>query len=149
MDSRIIDEKGLKRYISLSKEILQCESMLYESEEELSKNEFKIAGLLDKQNKIRFDEDDNDFFREQLETVLRLLAANFEDFGFDHNLYFDLVYNLMLREYERVISLDKEDDSVAFMLEKIGIDEDIKEKMKAFLAHECGGKAMGCDKGSE
>ena len=139
--SNKIDKRKLEDYFNLSKEIAEFESRLYGSAKELEKNEFKISELVKRQNLIRFDENQNDLFREQLESVLRLLAEHFENFGFDNNLYFDLVYNLMVLDYDKFISLDKEQVDIASMLKKIGIDDHIKEKTKALLTHTCGG---GC-----
>ena len=140
MESRKIDKTELRNYLGLLSEMAGYEAKLYESIDDLEKNELKISELIERQNKIRYNEDQEDLFREQLEPVIRLLADNYEEFGFDYRLYFDLVYNLMFLEYNRVIRMDQEDQNVSVMLEKIGIDEEIKQKAKAVLTHRCGGE---------
>ena len=87
------------------------------------------------QNRIRFDENENDLFRGQVETVIKILADGFKDFGFAYDLYFDLVYNLLLLEYDRLDRLGNE-AGVAYMLDEIGISGHITDKVKAFLDHE-------------
>ena len=137
MANRKITAEDIKRYLDYSKEIEDRESTLYDSENQLSQEEFKIDHVVAAQNKIRFDENENDLFRDQVETVIRVLAHSFRDFGFEYNLYFDLVYNLMLLEYDRLDRLSNEDD-VATMLNEIGISGQIKDKAKALLDHENG-----------
>src|SRR4030042_6423751 len=102
MANRKITAEDIKRYLDYSKEIEDRESTLYESGDQLSEEEFKINDLVAEQNKIRFNKNENDLFRDQVETVIRVLANSFRDFGFEYNLYFDLVYNLMLLEYNRL-----------------------------------------------
>lgn len=139
--SKNIDRNGLIAYLNLSSKIADYESLLYSSEKELEKNELKINDLVSRQNRIRFAEDQADLFREQMESLLMILAEHYQDLGFDVNLYFDLVYNLMILEYDRLVNLEKEQPSIAAMLKNIGIDDYIKQKIKALLNHTCGG---GC-----
>ncbi len=135
MSSEEIRKEDIKAYLELSKEIADRESTLYESENQLSHEEFKINDIVAKQNKVRFDKNGKDLFRIHLETVIKLLADNFEEFGFEHDLYYDLVYNLMVLEYDRFDQIGNE-KRVAFMLKEIGISEHIKQKVKALLDHE-------------
>jgi hypothetical protein len=138
MENRIIAAEDLKRYLSYSQQIAHFESTLYESGDKLSQEEFKINSVIDEQNRIRFDEKENDLFRDQLETVVKILADNYKDMGFEYDLYFDLVYNLLLLEYDRMNMLAKE-DGVGHMLDEIGISGHIENKVKALLDHEEGG----------
>ena len=142
MESRTIDIEDLKRFFSYSETISAFESTLYESGDRLSQEEFKINSVIDDQNRIRFDENENDLFRDQLETIVKILADNYEDLGFEYDLYFDLVYNLLLLEYDRMNVLADE-DGVGHMLEEIGISGHINKKVKALLDHEEEG---GCGK---
>ena len=135
MEERSVSAEDIRSYFAHSKEIADLESTLYESGNELSQEESKITAVVAAQNKIRFDEDDNDLFRDQLETVIRTLTANYKEFGFDYNLYFDLVYNLLLLEYERVDKLTEE-DGVEAMFYDIEIHEHLKGKVKSLLDHE-------------
>ncbi|SPD75067.1 hypothetical protein PITCH_A420028 [uncultured Desulfobacterium sp.] len=139
--SKNIDKDGLIAYLNLSSKIADYESLLYGSEKELERNELKINDLVSRQNRIRFAEDQRDLFREQIESVLMILVELHQNINFDVNLYFDLVYNLMILVYDRVVSLEKEQPSIASMLKDIGIDDYIKQKIKALLNHTCGG---GC-----
>jgi hypothetical protein len=141
MENRTITADDLKRYFSYSERISDFESTLYESGDKLSQEEFKINSVIDEQNRIRFDENENDLFRDQLETVTKILADNYKDMGFEYDLYFDLVYNLLLLEYDRLNILAK-DVGVAHMLDKIGISGHINDKVKALLDHE----KEGCGK---
>jgi hypothetical protein len=138
MENRIIAAEDLKRYLYYSQQIANFESTLYESGDKLSQEEFKINSVIDEQNRIRFDEKENDLFRDQLETVVKILADNYKDMGFEYDLYFDLVYNLLLLEYDRMNMLAKE-DGVGHMLDEIGISGHIENKVKALLDHEEGG----------
>ena len=135
MSNEEIRKEDIKDYLELSKEIAERESTLYESDGQLSHEEFKINDVVAEQNKIRFDKNEEDLFRIHLETVIRLLADNFEEFGFEHDLYYDLVYNLMVLEYNRFDQIGNE-ERVAFMLKEIGINEHIRQKVKALLDHE-------------
>ncbi len=135
MKERILSSDDVKNYCVYSKEIADLESTLYEPGRELEKEESKITDVVAAQNKIRFDEDEKDLFRDQAETVIRTLTANYKEFGFDFNIYFDLVYNLLLHEYERVDKLLNE-DGVAAMFYAIGISDDLKNKVKLLLDHE-------------
>jgi hypothetical protein len=135
MSNEEIRKEDIKDYLELSKEIADRESTLYESDGQLSHEEFKINDVVAEQNKIRFDKNEEDLFRIHLETVIRLLADNFEEFGFEHDLYYDLVYNLMVLEYDRLDQIGNE-ERVAFMLKEIGINEHIRQKVKALLDHE-------------
>jgi hypothetical protein len=144
MADRAIGVEDIKRYFDYSKEIADRESTLYESVDQLSQEELKIDQVVAAQNRIRFDENENDLFREQLETVITILADGFKGFGFAYDLYFDLVYNLLLLEYEKLDRLSSE-KGVAYMLDEIGITDHLKTKVKALLDHEdemtegCGG----------
>lgn len=141
MENKTIKAEDLKRYFDYSRMIANYESVLYESGDQLSQEEFKIDAVIDKQNKIRFDEDENDLFRDQLETVINILANSYKEIGFEYDLYFDLVYNLMLLDYERLDLLSNE-AGVALMLDDIGISGHIKDKVKALLDHEEEGCGM-------
>ncbi len=140
MDGRLVNSSDIKSYFTYSKKIEELESTIYEPDRELSQEESKITDLITAQNKIRFDDDEKDLFRDQLENVIRTLTSNYKDFGFDRNIYFDLVYNLLFLEYDRFEELCKE-DGVNEMLYAIGIENHLKEKIKSLLEHEKGG---GC-----
>jgi len=135
MEHGTINAEDIKRYLAYSKEISDHESTLYESGDELSQRELKIDEVVAAQNRIRFDENENDLFRDQIETVITILADGFKDFGFAYDLYFDLVYNLLLLEYEKLDRLSSE-KGVAYMLDEIGITDHLKNKVKALLDHE-------------
>ena len=134
---RIIGSEDLKNYIALSEKMAEMESKLYESGDQLSQKEFKIEQVMAQQNKIRFDEQENDLFRKQLESIIKTLAANYKAFGFDNNLYFDLVYNLIFLEFEKFDNL-YQTDGVKDMLTEIGIDQYMRDRIKGLLNHECG-----------
>ena len=134
---RIIGSEELRNYIALSEKMAEMESKLYEAGDQLSQEEFKIEQVMAQQNKIRFDEQENDLFRKQMESILKTLAANYKDFGFDNNLYFDLVYNLIFLEFEKFDSLYQA-DGVKDMLTDIGIDQYMRDRIKGLLEHECG-----------
>ena len=135
MESRKINVEDLKSYFYHSKKISDYESGLYESGDQLSQEEFKINKVIEEQNSIRFDEDENDLFRDQLESVIQILSNSYKEIGFEYDLYFDLVYNLLLLEYDRLEMLSNE-ASVVNMLDEIGISGHIKNKVKALLDHE-------------
>ena len=135
MEKKVISAGDLKKYFAYSKEIAELESTLYESGDKLSQVELKIENVVAEQDKIRFDEDGNDLFRDQVKTVIPTLAANYKAFGFDNDLYFDLVYNLLIQEHERVEKLIK-DDGVASMFDHIKITDYLNERVKALLDHE-------------
>jgi hypothetical protein len=97
--------------------------------------------VIDEQNRIRFDKNENDLFRDQVETVIKILTDNYKGLGFEYDLYFDLVYNLLLLEYDRLDMLSNE-VGVGNMLDEIGISGNIKNKVKALLDHE----EEGCGK---
>ena len=130
-----INAEDIRKYFAYSKEIADHESTLYESGDRLSQREYKIDRVLEAQNRIRFDENENDLFRDQAEKVIKILADGFKDFGFENDLYFDLVYNLLLLEYDRLDRMS-DDTNVAYMFEEIGISGHIKDKVKALLDHE-------------
>ncbi len=135
MERRSVNLDDIRSYFVYSNDIKNLESTLYESGKDLTQEESKITNLVAAQNKIRFGEDEKDRFRDQVETVIRALALKYKRFGFDHNLYFDLVYNLLFLEYERVDKLTNE-DGVKTMFHEIGIRKDLKEKVKSLLDHE-------------
>ncbi len=135
MEERPVSSDDIRSYFVYSNDIKKLESNLYESGSDLTQEESKITNLVAAQNKIRFGEDEKDLFREQVETVIKTLASNYKEFGLDHNLYFDLVYNLLFLEYERVDKLTNE-DGVKTMFHEIGIRNDLKEKVKSLLDHE-------------
>lgn len=141
MGNRTITAEDLKRYFSYSETISGFESTLYESGDRLSQKEFRINSVIDEQNRIRFDKNENDLFRDQVETVIKILADNYKGIGFEYDLYFDLVYNLLLLEYDRLDMLSNE-AGVGHMLDEIGISGNIKNKVKALLDHE----EEGCGK---
>lgn len=141
MGNRTITAEDLKRYFSYSETISGFESTLYESGDQLSQKEFRINSVIDEQNRIRFDKNENDLFRDQVETVIKILADNYKGIGFEYDLYFDLVYNLLLLEYDRLDMLSNE-AGVGHMLDEIGISGNIKNKVKALLDHE----EEGCGK---
>ncbi len=145
MNNEAISKENMKDYLDFSKEIAERESTLYESGDQLSQEEFKINDVVAEQNKIRFSDNEEDLFRIHLETVIRLLADNFEEFGFDYDLYYDLVYNLMILENDRFEQIDDE-ERVAYMMQEIGISEHIKQKVKALLDHECEVGEMKCER---
>ena len=133
---RTINAEDIKRYMSFSDDIDKMEATLYESGDKLDQEESKINDLVAEQNKIRFDQDENDLFRDQLETVIESLAINYKKFGFDYNLYFDLVYNLLLLEYEKMDQLKTRNRLVAEMFDDIAITGHLKDKVKSLLDHE-------------
>ena len=141
MENRTITAEDLKRYFSYSETISHFESTLYESGDQLSQKEFRINSVIDEQNRIRFDKNENDLFRDQVETVIKILTDNYKGLGFEYDLYFDLVYNLLLLEYDRLDMLSNE-VGVGNMLDEIGISGNIKNKVKALLDHE----EEGCGK---
>ena len=67
MQKRTISAEDLKRYLSFSKEIDGLEETLYESGKQLDDEESMINNVVAEQNKVRFDEDKNDLFGDQLE----------------------------------------------------------------------------------
>ena len=136
MQKRTISAEDIKRYLSFSKEIDDMEATLYESTNQLDQEESKINNLVAEQNKIRFDKDENDLFGDQLETVIGIPAENYRDFGFDYNLYFDLVYNLLLLDYEKMDQLKNRDKGVDDMFDDIEISGHLKDKVKSLLDHE-------------
>jgi len=144
MAERLLSPDDIKSYFAYSKEIAELESTIYEPGRELTLEESKITDVVAAQNKIRFEEDEKDIFRDQLENVIRTLASNYKEFGFDGNLYFDLVYNLLFLEYDRFEKLTSE-DRINEMLCEIGIDDYLKGRVKSLLDSEkeggCGG---GC-----
>jgi hypothetical protein len=136
MQKRTISAEDLKRYLSFSKEIDGLEETLYESGKQLDDEESRINNVVAEQNKIRFDKDENDIFGDQLETVIETLAENYREFGFDYNLYFDLVYNLLLLDYEKMDQLKNRNKGVADMFDDIEISGHLKDKVKSLLDHE-------------
>jgi len=136
MQEKIISDEDIKRYLSFSKKIADLEETLYESGNQLDKEESRISNLVAEQNKIRFDKDDNDLFGDQLETVISTLAKSYREFGFDYNLYFDLVYNLLLLDYERMDRLKNRNKGVADLFDDIKISGHLKDKVKSLLDHE-------------
>ncbi len=140
MEKRTITETDLKDYFTYSKEIAELESTIYEQDRELSQEESKIDDVVIAQNKIRYDDDENDHFRDQLEHVVRTLTSKYKEFGFDHNIYFDLVYNLLFLEYDRFEKLTHE-EGINEMLSDVGLDDHLKGKIKDLLDHE---KEGGC-----
>jgi len=142
MENRTITAEDLKKYFSYSETISDFESTLYESGDQLNQEEFKINNVIDEQNRTRFDENENDLFRDQLETVMKILADNYKVMGFEYDLYFDLVYNLLLLEYDRMNMLADE-AGVEHMLDEIGISGRINDKVKALLDHEKEGGGCG------
>ncbi len=145
MENRSINVEDIRKYFDFSKEIEDRESVLYESGDKLSQKEYKINEVVAAQNKIRFDDNENDLFRDQVETVITNLADKFKEFGFEYSLYFDLVYNLLMLEYDRIDRLSKE-EGVAYMLNEIGISGHIKDKVRSLLEHEEEMAAMSREK---
>lgn len=143
MEGRTINTEDIKRYFAFSKEIDALESTLYVPGNELNREESKITDVVEEQNKIRFDEDEKDLFRDQLENVILTLTSNYKEFGFDRNIYFDLVYNLLFLEYDRFEKLIRE-NGVNEMLYEIGIDDYLKGRVKALLDAEKEGGCGGC-----
>jgi hypothetical protein len=122
------------------------EATLYEAGEQLDQEALKIDELTEEQNRIRFDENENDLFSAQMEDVIRFLVKSFGQDNFDNNLYFNLVYNLMLLEYDRFDKIDKE-ESIARMIKAVGVTGDIKNKVKELLDHEVEMEARLREKG--
>jgi hypothetical protein len=133
---KTINADDIKRYLTFSNNIAEMEETLYESGDKLDQEESKINDLAAEQDKIRFDQDENDLFIKQLETVIETLAANYKEYGFDYNLYFDLVYNLLLLEYGRMDQLKNRNKVVADMFDDIEITGHLKGRVKSLLDHE-------------
>lgn len=133
---KTINADDIKRYLSFSHDIAEMEATLYESGDKLDQEESKINDLVAEQDKIRFDQDENDLFSDQLETVIEILAANYKEYGFDYNLYFDLVYNLLLLEYGKMDQLKNRNKVVADMFDDIEITGHLKDRVKSLLDHE-------------
>ena len=132
---KTINAEDLKKYFSFSNKIAELEDTLYESSDKLDHQESKITELVAQQNKIRFDADEVDLFQDQIETVINILADNFKVFGFKYGLYFDLVYNLAMSEYDRFEKIHKE-QRIANMLYEIDINDTLIQKIKSLLEHE-------------
>lgn len=135
MANKIINASDLKNYFDHSSKIAELEETIYETGDKLSQEEFKIENVVAAQNSIRFDENGNDLFRDQVENVIMTLAANYKVYGFENELYFDLVYNLLIQEHDRLEKLIK-DGGVSSMLEDLKITDHLKQRIKALLDHE-------------
>ena len=146
MKNRTISENDIRNYLSIAKQMEDSEATLYEAGEQLDQEALKIDKLTEDQNRIRFDENENDLFRNQMEDVIRFLVKSFGQDDFENDLYFNLVYNLMLLEYDRFDKIDKE-ESIARMIKAVGVTGDIKNKVKELLDHEVEMEARLREKG--
>ena len=146
MKNRTISENDVRNYLRIAKLMEDSEATLYEAGEQLDQEALKIDKLTEEQNRIRFDENENDLFSAQMEDVIRFLGKSFGQDDFDNNLYFNLVYNLMLLEYDRFDKIDKE-ESIARMIKAVGVTTDIKNKVKELLDHEVEMEARLREKG--
>jgi len=135
MKKRTITENDVKNYLRIAKQMEDREGTLYETGEELDHEALSIDKLTAEQNRIRFDEDENDLFRDQMEDVIGFLVKSFGRDDFDNNLYFNLIYNLMLLEYDRFDKIDKE-EPIARMMKAVGVTGHIKNKVKDLLDDE-------------
>ena len=146
MKNRTISENDVRDYLRIAKLMEDSEATLYETGEQLDQEALKIDKLTEEQNRIRFDENENDLFSAQMEDVIRFLGKSFGQDDFENNLYFNLVYNLMLLEYDRFDKIDKE-ESIARMIKAVGVTTDIKNKVKELLDHEVEMEARLREKG--
>ncbi len=146
MKNRAITENDVRNYLRIAEQMEDRESTLYEAGEQLDQEALKIDKLTAEQNRIRFDENENDLFRDQMEAVIRFLGKSFGQDDFENNLYFNLVYNLMLLEYDRFDKIDTE-ESIARMMKAVGVTGDIKNKVKELLDHEVEMEARLREKG--
>ncbi len=133
--SKTIKVDDLKIFFSFSNKIAELEETLYESGDQLDNEESKITEIVAQQNKIRFDSEGIDLFQDQIETVIDILADNFKLFGCEYGIYFDLIYNLAISEYDRFDKIRKE-ERIANMLYEIDINDTLIQKIKALLEHE-------------
>jgi hypothetical protein len=146
MKNRTISENDVRIYLRIAKQMEDSEATLYEAGEQLDQEALKIDKLTEEQNRIRFDENENDLFSAQMEDVIRFLGKSFGQDDFENNLYFNLVYNLMLLEYDRFDKIDKE-EPIARMVKAVGVTTDIKNKVKELLDHEVEMEARLREKG--
>jgi hypothetical protein len=146
MKNRTISENDVRNYLRIAKLMEDSEATLYEAGEQLDQEALKIDKLTEEQNRIRFDENENDLFSAQMEDVIRFLVKSFGQDDFENNLYFNLIYNLMLLEYDRFDKIDKE-ESIARMIKAVGVTTDIKNKVKELLDHEVEMEARLREKG--
>jgi len=135
MKNRTITENDVRNYLRIAKQREDSESTLYEAGEQHDQEELKIDKLTAEHNRIRFDENENDLFRDQMEDVIKFLTKSFGQNDFENNLYFNLFYNLMLLEYDRFDKIDKE-ESIARMIKAFGVTGHIKNKVKELLDDE-------------
>ena len=135
MKNRTITEHDVRNYLRIAKQMEDREATLYETGEELDHEALEIDELTAEQNRIRFDEDENDLFRDQMEDVIGFLVKSFGRDDFEKNLYFNLLYNLMLLEYDRFDKIDKE-EPIARMMKAVGVTGHIKIRVKELLDDE-------------
>ncbi len=145
MKNRTITENDVKNYLSIAKQMEDREATLYEAGEQLDQEALKIDKLAAEQNRIRFD-NENDLFRDQMEDVIGSLVKSFGRDDFENNLYFNLVYNLMLLEYDRFDKIDKE-EPIARMMKAVGVTRHIKNKVKELLDDEVETESRLLEKG--
>jgi len=146
MKNRTITENDVRNYLSIAKQMEDREYTLYEAGDQLDQEALKIDDLTAEQNRIRFDENENDLFRDQIEDVIRFLGKSFGQDDFENNLYFNLIYNLMLLEYDRFDKIDKE-ESISRMMKAVGVTGHIKNKVKELLDDEIETEARFREKG--
>ncbi len=60
MKNRTITENDIKNYLRIAKQTEDSEATLYEAGEQLDREALKIDKLTEEQNRIRFDENEND-----------------------------------------------------------------------------------------
>ena len=135
MKNSAVTEADVRKYLRIAKEMEDREDDLYETGEALEQEELKIDGLAAEQDRIRFDDQGRDLFRDHTEDVIRFLARSFEQGDFNHNLYFNLAYNLLILEYDRFDKIDRQ-EPIARMMKAIGITGHIKNRVKELLDHE-------------
>ena len=146
MKNRTITENDVRNYLRLAKQMEDRESNLYEAGEQLDQEALKIDKINAEQNRIRFDDNGNDLFRDQMEDVIRFLCKSFGQDDIENNLYFNLVYNLMLLEYDRFDKIDKE-EPISRMMKAVGVTGHIKNKVKELLDDEVETEARLREKG--
>ncbi len=146
MKNRTITENDVRNYLHIAKQIEDHESTLYEAGEQLDQEALQLDKLSAEQNLIRFDENEKDLFRDQMEDVIRFLGKSFGQDDFEKNLYFNLVYNLMFLEYDRFDKIDKE-EPISRMTKAVGVTGHIKKRVKELLDDEMETEARLREKG--
>ncbi|MEE9418860.1 MAG: hypothetical protein V3W43_05250 [Desulfatiglandaceae bacterium] len=117
------------------RDFLEYKAKQYELEGQIDDHKWEIETLeekkkrLDEQNKHRLSEER---LRDEAEKVLRILADNFEEFGYDNDLYFSLYFNFLLCEYERVMKICQE-EKIACFKSKIGITQELEKSVKEWI----------------